>query len=192
MSGLCLVEWKNDLKVPLTHPDYDMAVHPGEKVFAYGQGDLTKLQDAANISFVLKAFGYAKIQSVNKLSQNHAEAVDLKPNLKNIKSINLQRIEAIDDIDQTFAKFFLEKLHFMMWKNYKDGIQSKIVFDEAYEMLKKITGPLYQLLLASVHDKFSKDLSMAEMKSIMDVHNLNNDFSLGRNMKKPRATKKKE
>ena len=79
----------------------------------------------------------------------------------------------------------------MMWKDYGQGIHSKIVFDEAYNMLKKITGPLYQLLLASVHDKFSKDLSMAEMKSIIDMHNLNNDFSLCKSMKKPRANKKK-
>ena len=56
-------------------------------------------------------------------------------------------------------------------------------------MLKKATHALYDLLIAAVNDKFSKDLSISEMKNVIDLHNLNNEYTLGKDLKKKKIIK---
>ena len=113
------------------------------------------------------------------MAVNHTDAVDLKDR-KGKPTLNSLRIKAIADMDQTFAKFFLKQLHALVWKDYSKGVQSTIDFDDGLKMLKIATSALYDLLLASIDDKFSKDLSISEMKNVIDLHNLNNDFTLGK------------
>ena len=181
MTSLVLYEWPN--KVPgVTDPgDPDIAtiVRYGEKVFIFDVDESRGTIDASNIGRILKSFGQAKIYKKNLLAVNHTDAVDLKDR-KGKPTLNSLRIKAIADMDQTFAIFFLKQLHALVWKDYSKGVQSTIDFDDGLKMLKIATSALYDLLLASIDDKFSKDLSISEMKNVIDLHNLNNDFTLGR------------
>jgi hypothetical protein len=59
----------------------------------------------------------------------------------------------------------LKNLHELVWKDYTKGILSTIALDEALHLLKKASLALYDLLVASVDDKYNKDLSIAEMKN---------------------------
>ena len=123
------------------------------------------------------------------MAVNHMDAVNIKNNNGNngnnaLGTLNQQRIKAIRDIDQDFAAFFLGNLHNLMWKDFATGVQSTIPFDEAYKMLKLATDALYDLLVASVEDKFCRDVSVSEMTSVIAMHNLNNEFTLGKNVKK--------
>jgi hypothetical protein len=50
-------------------------------------------------------------------------------------------------------------------------------------MLKKATLALYDLQIAAIEDTYSKDLSLSEMKNVIDLHNLNNEYTLNKNKK---------
>jgi hypothetical protein len=39
-------------------------------------------------------------------------------------------------------------------------------------------------LIASVDDKFSRNLSMSEMSNVLELHNLNNEYTLAKDLKK--------
>jgi hypothetical protein len=119
------------------------------------------------------------------MAVNHTEAVNLKPQqVGGPESLNKQRIRSIESANTNFCKFFLKNLHELVWKNYENGILSTIQLDEALYLLKKASLALYDLLVASVDDKFNKDLSIAEMKNVIDLHNLNTEYTLGKNLKK--------
>ena len=94
---------------------------------------------------------------------------------KNANKYNTSRVNELKIVDEYFARFFLERLHFLTWNDYDKGVLSTIPFDESYKMLKDVTQPLYELLLASVDDKYSQDLSLKEMKNVIDRFNLKVD-----------------
>jgi len=180
MTTLVLYEWteKNPKVTDQGDPDIATIVRFGEKVFVYGE-DVSSGIDASNINRILKSFGQAKIYKKNLMAVQHTNAVDMKDR-GGKKTLNELRILEIAKMDQTFAKFFLTQLHALVWKDFSKGVQSTIPFDDALKMLKIATSALYDLLLASIDDKFSKDLSISEMKNVIDLHNLNNDYTLGR------------
>ena len=117
------------------------------------------------------------------------DAVNINPNKKG-DSYNKQRLDSIKKVNNTFAIFFLSQLHLLTWKDYNKGVQSTIPFDEAFDMLQMATDALYDLLIASVDDKYSKDLSMSQMRNTIKLHNLNNEFTLGNDIKKSRKKEK--
>lgn len=188
MSSLCLFTWINNPVVAENDADYATIVRPGEKVFVYDQDTTRASLDATNRGIILKRFGKAKIEKINQMAVDHMDAVNLKPGNGN-PTLNQQRVAAIKVADLEFAHFFLKQLHSLVWKDYSRGVQSTIPFDDAFEMLKKATHALYDLLIAAVEDKFSKDLSVSEMKNVIDIHNLNNEYTLGKGLKKKKIIK---
>jgi len=181
MSQLVLYTWPANSILRETDPFYSNAVKYGEKVFVYGKKDVSSSIDPTNEGIVLKRFGKAKILKVNEMAVNHMDAINLKN--QNGDSYNKQRLNEIKKVDKQFAQFFLTRLHELVWQDYDKGVLSTISFDEGFEMLKKATHALYDLLIASVDDKFSKDLSISEMKNVIDLHNLNNEYTLGKDLK---------
>jgi hypothetical protein len=181
MSSLVLYTYPTVSAVKETDPYYNNAVKYGEKVFVYGKPE-SKTIDPTNEGIVLKRFGKAKIYKVNEMAVNHMDAINLKKQ-NGVDSYNKQRLDEIKKVDKQFAQFFLTRLHDLVWQDYSKGILSTISFDEGFEMLKKATHALYDLLIASVDDKFSKDLSISEMKNVIDLHNLNNEYALGKDLK---------
>ena len=192
MSSLVLYVWNenpnNNPVVQENDPDYATIVKRGENVFVYGQQFTMNTIDPTNRGIILKRFGKAKIQKVNDMAVVHMDAVNMKPNNGN-PTLNQLRLAEIKRMDQEFADFFLSRLHTLVWKDYSRGVQSTIPFDDAFEMLKKATMALYDLLLAAVEDKFSRDLSISEMKNVIDLHNLNNEYTLGKDLKKKKIIK---
>ena len=181
-SQLILTEWKKQIANPVEKGDPDIAtvVQKHEKVFIYKKDESTHC-DKANISIILKRFGKSQIYKKNLMANNHMEAVDLVKPLRNNKpTLNEQRVKKIKEVDDEYADFFLRNLMFLTWKDYKKGIQTTIPFDEAFEMLKLATKAYYDLKIAFVEDTFNKDLSLSEMKNVIDVHNLNNEYALGK------------
>ena len=180
-SSLILLEWKKKaVKLDDSNPDCACQAEKFVKYFAYGFPETQGSIDKANVSIILKRFGKSQIYKKNLMANNHAEAIDMNPNArKGGDSFNKQRINAIKNVDIKFADFFLKELHGMTWKNFKTGILSTIPFDEAFDMLKTATELYYQLLLASVEDNYSKELDLSNMKAVMELHNLNNEYSLG-------------
>ena len=96
------------------------------------------------------------------MANDHVNNIDDGKSRGN-KYFNDERLMAIKQTDEKFAIFFLTSLHDMVWNNFEDSIMSTINFDEALDMLKKVTKPYYDLLLASIEDKYSKDLSISAM-----------------------------
>jgi hypothetical protein len=188
MSSLVLYVWSTNPVVQENDPDYATIVRPGEKIFVYDQDTTRNTIDATNKGIILKRFGKAKIQKVNDMAVNHMDAVNMKPNNGNA-TLNQLRLAEIKRMDVEFADFFLKRLHTLVWKDYARGVQSTIPFDDAFEMLKKATHALYDLLIAAVEDKFSKDLSISEMKNVIDLHNLNNEYTLGKDLIKKKIIK---
>jgi hypothetical protein len=188
MSQLVLYEWKEAPVINETNPYYSCIARHGEKVFVYNK-DTSATIDKTNKSIVLKRFGKAKITKVNEMAVNHMDAVNLKK-VQGQDSYNKQRLNAIKDVDEQFADFFLKRLHDLVWLDYDKGILSTISFEDAFEMLKKATHAVYDLLIASVDDKYSKDLSISEMKNVIDLHNLNNEYTLGKDLPQAPSVKK--
>lgn len=185
MSALTLITWqKNIPALEEWNPDKATQIEKYQNCFAYGVEE-SKNEDKANEKKVLEIFGKAKLYKKNLLAVNHSEAVNLKPQQNGgPESLNKQRIRAIEYSNKNFCEFFLINLHNLVWKDYDKGILSTIPLDEALSMLKKASLALYDLLTASVDDKFNKDLSIAEMKNVIDLHNLNTEYTLGKNLKK--------
>ena len=178
MSNLVLHTWKeNPVVTDPTDPDIATVVRYGERVFIYGKAKSVGT-DATNMGVVLKAFGQASIYRKNLLAVNHTVGIDQKGRSRG-ETLNGQRLDEISTMNDYFANFFLEQLHFLTWKDYDKGVQSTIKLKDAFKMLTITTRALYDLLLASVDDKFSKDLSMSEMQNVIDIHNLNNQYTLG-------------
>jgi len=185
MSVLTLITWqKNIPELQEWDPDRATRVEKFQNVFAYGVEE-SKVQDKANERKVLEIFGKAKLYKKNLMAVNHSEAVNLKPQQENgPESLNKQRIRSIEKANNNFCIFFLKNLHDLVWKDYSKGILSTIALDDALYLLKKASLALYDLLVASVDDKYNKDLSIAEMKNVIDLHNLNTEYTLGKNLKK--------
>ncbi len=76
----------------------------------------------------------------------------------------------------------------MTWDNYDQGVLSTIPFNESFDLLVPAMKQLYEILAAGIEDKYSKDLSVAEMKNVLEKHNLIVDQSLGKNV--PKKNKK--
>ena len=83
-------------------------------------------------------------------------------------------------MNNLFTDFFLTQLHTMVWKDFDKGVKSTIPFNEAYKLLKSASTALYEVLIASVDDKYNTDLAISEMSRIAELHNLNVDYSLGK------------
>ena len=184
MSSLVLLEWVKPTNNIVSEAEKATLVRAGEKVFAFDVDETKTSIDLTNIGIVLKRFGKAKIEKINELSVNHMDAVNLKPKVNGQETLNQQRLKGIKDMNQEFAKFFLKRLHDLCWQDFSKGVQSTIAFEDGFKMLQQATNALYDLLLASIDDKFSKDLSVSEMKNVIELHNLNNEFALGKNVKK--------
>lgn len=184
MSALTLINWqKNVPELEEWDPDRATQVEKFQNVFAYGVEE-SKNEDKANKKKILEIFGKAKMYKKNLMAVNHTEAVNLKPQQEGgPESLNKQRIRSIEKSNNNFCDFFLRNLHNLVWKDYDKGVLSTIPLDEALDMLKKASLALYDLLIASVDDKYNKDLTIAEMKNVIDLHNLNTEFTLNKNLK---------
>lgn len=186
MSKLVLLEWITaPVIVDISDPDIATIVRVGEKVFAYGVDQTRNSIDKTNVGIILKTFGkgsvsLAKVYKQNLMAVNHMNATNIVKLEGGKKSLNQQRVEEIELMNRKFAEFFLAQLHILTWKDFSKGVQSTIPFDDAFKMLKAATMALYDLLVASVDDKFNKDLSISEMTRVADLHNLNNDYALGK------------
>ena len=184
MSSLALFTWNRaPLKLPQGDPDKACVAQTNIKYFCYDKKhSLTDHLNESNRNKVLQEYGLSKIAKKNALANNQVNAVD---NNKNYgpkgKSLNTQRIEAIEKVDQEFADFFLRNLHNLTWKDWdtSPGILTTIDYQDAYDMLKLATKPYYELMLASVEDAYSKDLSLSNMKQVIEMHNLNNEYIIG-------------
>ena len=203
MSKLILYEWTKDFE-----DDTDlinakklykstMRVKKNEKVFVFGNGrnvqgiiDKTKLDkiDAANINIVKKSFGLSEPEKRFKMRANYIENIDNGNNQNRLLS---ERVRAIEKLNNDIAKFFLEKLDELTWDDIKYGIASTIPVDEAFDLIKPAFMQLREILMAGVEDKYSSDLSLAEMKNIKQAHDLNVEQSLGSNLKTNKKSKKK-
>lgn len=184
MTALALIEWNvQPEELDQWDPDRATQVEIYQKVFAFGV-DESKVHDKANIKKIIEIFGKDKIFKKNLMAVNHMDAVNLKPRQAGQETLNQKRIKAIEKSNNEFAQFFLKQLHNLTWKDYSKGVLTTIPFDEGLNMLKKATLALYDLQIAAIEDTYSKDLSLSEMKNVIDLHNLNNEYTLGKNLKK--------
>ena len=186
MSKLVLIPWKEQPTITNKYdPDYPVQARYGEKVFLYDTDLSRAVTDETNKAMILKAFGQASVYRKNLMSIDQMEATDLKENKRpdGKKSLNRRRIEEINTINDMFAHQFLSMLHYLSWNDLdvakKRAIQSTIDPQEALELLKVAMTAVYDLLLASVDDKFNKDLALTEMRKVIDIHNLNNEYVIG-------------
>ena len=184
-SQLILTTWPDKPKiVDEGNPDIATVAQQYEKVFIYGKNRSSHC-DKANEAIILKRFGKSQIYKKNLMANNHMEAVDLnKVNRGGKPTLNDQRVKAIQKCDVEFARFFLQNLHDMTWKDYENGVLTTIPFNEAFEMLQVSTETYYDLKIAFVKDVYSKDLSFSEMQNVIKLHNLNNEYTLGKDLKK--------
>jgi hypothetical protein len=114
------------------------------------------------------------------MALNHMNGIGKKNKADFEQTMNYKRVMAINEMNKTFATFFLTQLHNMMWTDYNKGVKSTIPFSEAYKLLKNASTALYDVLIASVDDKFNTDLAVSEMSKVAEIHNLNIDYALGK------------
>ena len=163
-----------------------MQSQEGEKVFIFKK-DASKSWDASNISIIQKHFGLSKTFKRNSMAVEHTKNINDGGN-KDSVSFNSQRLGEINVLNENVAKFFLERLQDLTWDDYDSGVLSTIPFDEAFDLLVPAMKMLYEILAAAIEDKYSKDLSVAEMKNVLEKHNLLVDQTLGKNI--PHKNKK--
>ena len=163
-------------------PEYKkcMQAQVGEKVFIYKK-DPSKTWDEANISIIQKHFGLAKTFKRNSMAVEHTQNINDGQNKDSI-SFNAQRLAEINNLNRSVADFFLDRLLSLTWDDYETGVLSTIPFDEAFDLLVPAMKMLYEILAAAIEDKYSKDLSVAEMKNVLERHNLLIDQTLGKNI----------
>ena len=181
-SQLILYSWPDEPTiVDQGNPNIATITQKHEKVFVYGVEETRETLDKANESIILKRFGKSQVYKKNLMANNHMEAVDLnKANRGGNLTLNQQRVQKIKEIDEKFARFFLGELMTLTWKDFANGVQTTIPFEEAFDMLKKATAAYYDLMTAFVNDTYNRDLAISEMKNVLDVHQLNNEYSLGK------------
>lgn len=184
MSKLCLVKYKIEWRSKSDIPDYkqSMKAQNNEKVFIYGTDATRDSADETNRDIVMKHFGFAKTLKRNIMAVNHVSAISGAN--KNSVDFNKQRLDEIKTMNQSVTDFFLSALHKLTWDDYERGILSTIPFEEAFELLVPTMKMVYEILAAGVEDKFSQELSIAEMQNVIQKHNLLIDQSLGKNIPK--------
>jgi hypothetical protein len=184
MSKLVLLTYRNSYSVYRNSvPDYkkSMLAMSGQKVFIYGE-DVSVATDDVNEDVVIKHFGFAKTLKRNKMAVNHVSSINGVS--KGAVDFTKERIEAIEKLNKDVAEFFLKNLHNLTWDNYDQGVLSTIPFDEAYELLVPAMKMIYEILAAGIEDKYSQELSVAEMTNSLEKHNLLVDQTLGKNIPK--------
>lgn len=183
MSKLILQSYKIEWRKKTDVPEYkqSMKAQQGEKVFIYGKTE-SYSTDETNRDIVMKHFGFAKTLKRNYMAINHVSSISGAS--KNSIDYNKQRLEEISKMNFTVTDFFLSALHQLTWDDYDRGVLSTIPFDEAFELLVPTMKMVYEILAAGVEDKYSQDLSIAEMKNVLDKHNMLIDQTLGKNIPK--------
>ena len=180
MSKLVLLEYNNSLRTDNGAPNYKRSMYAlqGEKVFIYKKS-VSAAFDETNRNIVLKHFGLAKTYKRNSMAVNHTNAIN---DGKNQVNFNDDRLSGINKLNLDIADFFLKNLHELTWDNYEQGVLSTIPFNEAFDLLVPAMKQLYEILAAGIEDKYSKDLSVAEMKNVLEKHNLLVEQTLGKNI----------
>ena len=205
MSKLILTTWTQAIEDKLTalgaNEQYKSStkVKVNEKVFVFRpkkkadgtlfENDLFKTNNEANINIVKKSMGLSEPEKRLKMSANYIENINNGGSAKN--NILTERIKAIEELNNKIAIFFLENLQDLSWDDIEKGIASTIPVDEAFDLIKPAFMQLREILMAGVEDKYSSDLSLAEMKNIKQAHDLNVEQSLGSNLKTNKKSKKK-
>jgi hypothetical protein len=174
MSELTLIKWKKDKGTASN------SVPKGTMVFVYikDNKDLEETNES-NEFFIKRQLGLDEEEQAFEDTNDYLEGIGKK----NDKSITSKKIAETLKINKEITQFILENLHRLYWRDYANGIISTIDPNKALELIIPAAVDFRKVLVQSVDKKYRKDLSVANVKNLVESHDLETKQALGSNLK---------